>query len=129
VLVVEDGPTVTHGGMGYGAGFLAATDGGAAEIVDPRPFAQGEIAEAYEKYPHLRRVVPALGYGAGQIADLAATIDRSDCDVVVIGTPIDLTRVLRVRKPFVRATYGHEDAGEPTVAAIVREWIGAVTRR
>lgn len=129
VLVVEDGPTVTHGGMAYGAGYLAATEAGAAEIVDPRPFAQGEIADAYRQYPHLRRVLPALGYGERQIADLAVTIERADCDVVVVGTPIDLTHLLAVRKPCVRATYEHEDAGEPTIAEIVGEFVAAVPLR
>ena len=112
VLVVEDGPTVTHGGMGYGAGFVAATRAGAAEMVDPRPFAEGQIAAALEKYPHLERVLPALGYGDEEIADLQATIRRVPCDAVVIGTPIDLTRILAVEQPTVRVAYEFAERGE-----------------
>jgi predicted GTPase len=120
VLVVEDGPTATHGGMGYGAGFLAATRAGAV-IVDPRPFARGEIARAYARYPHLRAVVPALGYREDDVADLEATIDRTPCDAVVVGTPIDLARVVRMRKPHYRAVYGFEESGGESLAAILRE--------
>ncbi len=110
VLVVEDGPTLTHGEMKYGAGTVAARDAGAAEIVDPRPFIVGEIAETFRKYPDIGAVLPAMGYGEQQIADLAATIDRADCDVVVIGTPIDLARVVKIDKPTVRVTYDLDDA-------------------
>ncbi len=124
VLVVEDGPTTTHGGMGYGAGWLAAREGGAAEIVDPRPWAKGEIADAFAHFPHLREVLPALGYGERQLSDLAATIDRVDCDVVVVGTPIDLARVIEIDRPSVRVTYRYEDAGEPKLAAAIRERLG-----
>jgi predicted GTPase len=120
VLVVEDGPTATHGGMGWGAGFLAATRAG-AEVVDPRPFAAGEIARAYARHPHLRSVVPALGYSGQDVADLEATIDRTPCDAVVVGTPIDLARVVRIRKPCFRATYDFEEAGGTSLAAILRE--------
>jgi len=120
VLVIEDGPTATHGGMGYGAGFLAALRVG-AEIIDPRPFARGEIAAAYDKYPHLRDVVPALGYGEQQRADLAATIAAADCEVVVIGTPIDLSRIIEIEKPVVRARYSFEDASSPGIGAIVEQ--------
>ena len=121
VLVVEDGPTTTHGGMGYGAGLLAARAAGAAEIVDPRPYALGEIAQAFEHFPHLERVLPALGYGDRQIAELQATIERVDCDAVVIGTPIDLRRIIDIRQPTVRASYSWEDAGEPGLAELVIE--------
>jgi predicted GTPase len=121
VLVVEDGPTTTHGGMGYGAGWLAAKRAGAT-IVDPRPWAEGEIAETFAKFPHLHDVLPALGYGSGQLADLAATIDRVACDAVVVGTPIDIGRVIQVTKPMVRARYAYADAGEPTLGALVRSW-------
>jgi predicted GTPase len=120
-LAIEDGPTTTHGGMGYGAGLLAAKAGGAAEIVDPRPYATGEIAEAFEHYPHLHDVLPALGYGDQQLADLAATIERVPCDVVVIGTPIDLRRVVEIGKPAVNVTYGYADAGDVKLADIVLE--------
>jgi len=121
VLVVEDGPTVTHGGMAYGAGFLAAKRAGAAEIVDPRPFVTGEIAEAFGKYTHLDRVLPALGYGQQQLDDLAATIRRVDCDAVVIGTPIDLARILDIDKPAVRVTYRFEEASAPGLADLLRQ--------
>ncbi len=121
VLVVEDGPTVTHGGMGYGAGLVAARRAGAAQIVDPRPYAQGQIAAALAKYPHVKSVLPALGYGKEEIADLEATIRRVPCDTVVIGTPIDLGRVLRIDKPTVRVTYSYADASRPGVADLVRE--------
>jgi len=119
VLVIEDGPTTTHGGMGYGAGLLAARAAGAAEIVDPRPYATGEIADAFERYPHLSDVLPALGYGEAQLEDLARTIDAVDCDAVVVGTPIDLSRVVRIDKPTVRATYRYADAGAVALADVV----------
>ncbi len=119
VLVLEDGPTTTHGGMGYGAGWLAARAGGAEEIVDPRPWATGEIAEAFEAYPHLERVLPALGYGEEQLSDLAETISRVPCDVVVVGTPVDLSRVVDIERPVVRATYEYADAGETRLGDVV----------
>jgi predicted GTPase len=118
-LVIEDGPTATHGGMGYGAGLVAARRAGAAEIVDPRPFAKGRIAEAFRDYPHLRDVLPALGYGEADLLDLEATIDAADCDVVVVGTPIDLSRVIRITKPVVRATYRFEDASQPGLGELL----------
>lgn len=121
VLVLEDGPTTTHGGMAYGAGYLAARAAGAAEIVDPRPYATGEIAEAFERYPHVEAVLPALGYGEGQLADLEETINRVDCDAVVVGTPIDLSRVVDIHKPAVRASYGYADAGDGSLSEAVLE--------
>jgi len=105
VLVVEDGPTLTHGEMDIGAGFVAAKRAGAGEIVDPRPFAVGSIAAAYTKHPHLGRVVPALGYYDDQLEELRATIAAADVDAVVIGTPIDLRRVIAIDKPATRARY------------------------
>ena len=120
-LVVEDGPTVTHGGMGYGAGLLAAKRAGAAELVDPRPSAVGQIAEAFQNYPHLQDVLPALGYGAEQLADLEATIAAVPCDVVVVGTPIDLGRIVKIDKPAARVTYTYAETEEPGLAGIVRE--------
>jgi predicted GTPase len=120
-LVIEDGPTATHGGMGYGAGLVAARRAGAGTIVDPRPFAVGLIEEAFRAYPHLRDVLPALGYGDAELKDLEETIDRADCDVVVVGTPIDLTRVIRIRKPVVRVTYRFEEASEPGLAEILAD--------
>jgi len=104
-LVVEDGPTLTHGGMSYGAGWIAAREAGAAEIVDPSPFAVGSIAETYAKYPNAKGILPAMGYGDEQIRDLEATIRATPADVVVEGTPIDLSRVLKCDKPIVNVTY------------------------
>jgi predicted GTPase len=119
VLVVEDGPTTTHGGMGFGAGTIAARAAGAAEIVDPRPFAVGAIAGAYDKYPHLESIVPALGYAESDVAELEETIGRAECDAVVIGTPIDLSRIVRIDKPHVRALYDFEEASEPGLADLL----------
>ncbi|MDJ0521836.1 MAG: GTPase [Planctomycetota bacterium] len=121
VLVVEDGPTVTHGGMGYGAGLLAAKRAEAAEIVDPRPYAVRQIADAFEHYPHLHDVLPALGYGAEEVADLQETIAAVPCDAVVIGTPIDLGRIVDIPQPAVRVTYDYAETEEPGLAGVVRE--------
>ena len=104
-LVVEDGPTLTHGSMTYGAGVVAARAAGAAELVDPSPYAVDTLAATYRKYPHARGILPAMGYGEHQVKDLEATIEATPCDVVVCGTPIDLTRVLKVSRPLVRAHY------------------------
>lgn len=115
VLVVEDGPTLTHGEMSFGAGVVAAEKYGAAEMIDPRPFAKGSIAEVYKKYPHMGPILPAMGYSASQIKDLEATIEATDCDLVLFGTPAKLTRVVDVSKPTARVTYGYGDAGNPTL--------------
>ncbi|HIG99685.1 MAG TPA: hypothetical protein HA258_03790 [Thermoplasmata archaeon] len=106
VLVIEDGPTVTHGGMRYGAGLVAAKEFGAKTIVDPRPYAVGSIVDTFSKFPHLTNVLPAMGYGKKQIHELEQTINDTKCDVVVSGTPIDLTRILKTKKPVVRIKYG-----------------------
>jgi predicted GTPase len=119
VLVVEDGPTLTHGNMVYGAGLIAAERFGAAEIVDPRPYAQGSIAETLRTYPALHRVLPAMGYGAQQIAELEATINAVPCDSVLFGTPVDLRRLLTLRHPAVRVRYEVQDIGQPTLAAVL----------
>ncbi len=119
VIVVDDGPTITHGGMPYGAGFAAAVAAGAAEIVDPRDSAVPEIAEIYETYPHIDRVLPAVGYSDHQLVALAETIERSDAELVVSGTPIDLAALIDVDKPVVRARYEYTDAGLPTLASVV----------
>lgn len=123
VLVIEDGPTVTHGGMMYGAGKIAAERWGAKEIIDPRPFAVGSIIETFEKYTHLSNILPAMGYGKKQIKELEQTINNANCDIVVSGTPIDITRVLNSSKPIVRIKYtvGEETALE--LEKIVREFI------
>jgi len=124
VLVVEDGPTLTHGGMKYGAGWVAATRFGAAEIVDPRPFAVNSIAETYEKYPETGTILPAMGYGEKQMRDLEKTINASDVDLVVSGTPIDLTRIIKVSKPMQRVRYELQEIGQPTLETIIRQKFG-----
>ena len=121
VLVVEDGPTLTHGNMAYGAGVIIAKKLGAAEIVDPRPYAVGSIAATFKKYSHLGALLPAVGYGSEQIKELEKTIDATPCDVVVIGTPIDLRRILDISKPAVRAKYDLEELGAPTLEDVLKE--------
>lgn len=113
VLAVEDGPTVTHGGMRFGAAMIAAQRCGASEIVDPRPYAVGLIAQAFHDYPHLGAVLPAIGYGADQIHDLAETIRRTPCDLVVLGTPVDLRRLMALERPVVRVRYELEERTTP----------------
>ena len=124
-LVVEDGPTLTHGGMAYGAGWFAARQCGAAEIVDARPYAVGTIADTYAKYPNAGKIVPAMGYGAEQIRDLEATINATPADVVVEGTPIELRRILSVNKPIANVTYELEEI-EP---GVIEEMLRSVLRR
>jgi len=123
VLVVEDGPTITHGGMPHGAGYAAATEAGAAEIVDPRDAATPAIREVYRRYPHIGLVLPAVGYSDEQLAALAATIDASKAEVVVVATPIDLGRLVHVTKPLVRARYEFAEAGEPALGAVIDAFI------
>jgi predicted GTPase len=120
VLVIEDGPTTTHGGMAFGAGVIAARQFGAAGLVDPRPFAQGEIAETFERYPHLDCVLPAMGYGRKQLDDLEATIAATNCELVLIATPIDLGRLIRIDKPWLRVNYGLEEEGDGLAEAVAR---------
>ena len=121
VLAIEDGPTLTHGEMTYGAAVLAAKAHGAAELVDPRPFAVGSIARTFDEYPHMGRLLPAMGYGRVQMDELRETIARSDADLVLIGTPIDLRRVIELDKPALRVTYRLEEIGEPTLASVLAE--------
>ena len=121
VLAVEDGPTLTHGEMAYGAAVLAARANGAAELVDPRPFAVGSIAKTLAEWPHIRELLPAMGYGNGQIDELRETIERSDADLVLIGTPIDLRRVIDFDKPALRVSYRLEELGEPTLADLLAQ--------
>ncbi len=120
-LVVEDGPTLTHGGMTYGAGWFAAKNAGAAEIVDARPYAVGTIAATYKKYPNAGQILPAMGYSDQQIADLEATINATPCDVVVEGTPIDLTRVLKANKPIAEVTYELEELEPGVIEEMVKK--------
>jgi len=124
VLVVEDGPTLTHGEMAYGAGYVAARRFGAAEIVDPRPFAVKSIAATYIKYPKTGPILPAMGYGEAQTRDLEATINASDVDLVVIGTPIDLTRIIKINKPYQRVRYELQEIGQPTLADLLMKKFG-----
>ena len=118
VLVVEDGPTLTHGEMKFGAGVVAAKKWGAAEIVDPRPYAVGQIADTFAKYPDVGAVLPAMGYGDEQMRDLQATIQACPCDLVLVGTPIDLSRVIDIDKPHMRVTYDLEEEGGALIDAI-----------
>ncbi len=122
VLVVEDGPTLTHGGMPYGAGIIAATQYGASKIIDPRPYAVGSIKETFQKFSHLDKVLPAMGYGKKQTAELAKTIDKANCDLVVSGTPIDLSRLIKTNKRILRVSYDLEEIGSPDLKEVLREF-------
>ncbi len=121
VLVIEDGPTLTHGEMAYGAGWVAARRFGAAEIVDPRPFAVGSIKATYEKYPSTGPILPAMGYGGAMVKDLEKTIEKADVDLVISATPIDLTRVLKIKKPMQRVRYELQEIGQPTLVDILNQ--------
>jgi predicted GTPase len=124
VLVIEDGPTLTHGEMPYGAGVVAARQFGAKEIIDPRPWAVGSIKETFEKYPKVGALLPAMGYGPEQTCDLEKTINAVDCDLVIIGTPIDLNRVVNIQKPSVRVTYELQEIGSPNLATVLKPFTG-----
>ena len=126
VLVVEDGPTLTHGEMKFGAGTVAAMKFGAAEIVDPRPYTVGTITETFAKYPAIGRLLPAMGYGDQQVQDLETTIERVPCDVVVIGTPIDLNRLITIRQPTVRVGYELQEIGKPDLKQVIEMKFGVV---
>ena len=122
VLVVEDGPTLTHGEMKYGAGVIAANQCGALELVDPRPFAKGSIAKTFDHYPDIGTVLPAMGYGDDQVRDLEETINSADCDAVIIGTPIDLRRIINIKHPSTRVTYELDEIGDNTLDNILRKF-------
>jgi predicted GTPase len=124
VLVIEDGPTLTHGEMAYGAGWVAARRFGAAEIIDPRPFAVGSIKATYAKYPTTGNVLPAMGYGETQMKELEQTIQNADVDLVLIGTPIDLSRVIKIDKPSQRVRYELQEIGQPTLTDLLKEKFG-----
>lgn len=124
VLVIEDGPTLTHGEMAYGAGWVAARRFGAAEIVDPRPFAVGTIDATYKKYPTTGAILPAMGYGDEMTRDLEQTINSSDVDMVISATPIDLTRIIKVNKPMQRVRYELQEIGKPSLEEILKEKFG-----
>ena len=123
VLVVEDGPTITHGGMPYGAGYVAATEAQAAEIIDPRSYAVEEIAEVYANYPHIGAVLPAVGYHSSQLQALRETINATDVDVVVAATPCDIGALIEIDKPVIRAHYEFAEVGEPGLASLVEEFL------
>jgi predicted GTPase len=127
VLVVEDGPTITHGGMAYGAGYVAAVDGGAASFVDARSSATGEIAAVFSQYPHIGTVLPAMGYSDAQLQALRETILRSDAEIVVAGTPIDLGKLLELDRPVIRARYEFEEVDRPGLGDAVDTFLA--TRR
>jgi predicted GTPase len=120
VLVVEDGPTLTHGEMAYGAGHVAAREHGAAQIVDPRPYAVGSIRETFARYTHVSEVLPAMGYGDEQVRELQETINAADCDLVLIGTPIDLGRLLKINKPAIRVTYDLQEREPGRIEAAIQ---------
>jgi predicted GTPase len=126
VLVVEDGPTITYGEMPFGAGAVAARNAGASEIIDPRPWAVGSIAEVFERFPHIGHVLPAMGYGEEQLRELEATINATPCDVVVTGTPIDLGRLIDTRHPIRHATYELRELGRPTLEDVLEPVIAKV---
>jgi predicted GTPase len=123
VLVVEDGPTLTHGEMAYGAGVVAAEKFGAAELIDPRPFTVGTIKETFEKYPEIGTLLPAMGYGDQQMKDLEATINKSDADLVIIGTPIDLRKLIKIEKPALRVYYELQEIGKPDLSDALKKFL------
>lgn len=123
VLVVEDGPTLTHGEMKIGAGIVAARKYGAAQLVDPRPFVVGKLAETFRIYPNIGTLLPAMGYGEQQVKDLEATINKTDCDAVIIGTPIDLNRIVKINKPTTRVYYDLEEIGHPKMDEVIADFI------
>ncbi len=123
VLVVEDGPTLTHGEMKYGAGVVAAQKFGAKEIIDPRPYAVGTISQTYQKYPEIGKLLPAMGYGKKQIQELQETINAADCDLVIIGTPIDLTRIIKINKKSIRVKYELQEIGRPDLEEVLSQKI------
>ena len=128
VLVVEDGPTLTHGGMSYGAGAVAARLAGVAELVDPRPHAVGSIAETFRRFPHLGQVLPAMGYSDAQLAELEQTINDAECDVVITGTPMDLGRLIQSRHPIRHVSYELQEIGEPTLASVLAPFVESARR-
>lgn len=123
VLVIEDGPTTTHGEMGYGAGMMAASKYGAAEIIDPRPYTVGLITEMFEKYPEIGPLLPAMGYSGKQVTDLQKTIEKTKCDTAIIATPIDLRRVIKIKRPSVRVSYDLQEIGKPDLADVIQKWL------
>jgi predicted GTPase len=123
VLVVEDGPTLTHGEMKLGAGVVAARKFGAAELVDPRPFTVGKLSETFRLYPNIGTLLPAMGYGDQQLKDLETTINNTDCDSVIIATPIDLNRIIKIKKPNTRVYYDLQEIGDPNLSQVIDEFV------
>jgi predicted GTPase len=128
VLVVEDGPTLTHGEMPFGAGVIAAQRWEAGELVDPRPYLKGSLQQTFAAYPHLEKVLPAMGYSAQQIGDLKETINAADCDAVIVATPIHLSKLIAIDKPVVRVRYEYEDHGRPTLEQVLAERLEALAK-
>ena len=128
VLVVEDGPTVTHGEMQYGAGTVAANKYGAAELVDPRPYLKGTLIDTFRKYPEIGTLLPAMGYGGKQVKDLEATIAATPCDSVIIGTPIDLRRVIKIKQPSTRVEYNLQEIGSPTLNGVLVDFVNKMPK-
>ncbi len=125
MLVIEDGPTLTHGEMAYGAGVVAAQRFGAARIIDPRPYAVGTIAATFAKYPKTGPVLPAMGYGEQQVIDLAETINNTPCDLVLVATPIDLRRVVEINRPTQRVRYELQEIGQPSLTDVLKKRFGS----
>jgi len=121
VLVIEDGPTLTHGEMAYGAGVIAARRFGAAALVDPRPYLTGSLQQTFQKYPGIGTVLPAMGYGKRQMKDLQDTINQTRCDLVLTATPVDLTRLIHINKPSIRIRYSYKDNSAPTLEEMIRD--------
>jgi predicted GTPase len=128
VLVIEDGPTLTHGEMKIGAGIVAARRFGAAEIIDPRPYAVGKLAETYRVYPGIGNLLPAMGYGGQQIQDLSATIEKTGCDSVIIATPVDLQRVIKINKPCTRVEYSLQEIGRPNIDDVLDVFVKNINK-
>jgi predicted GTPase len=129
VLVIEDGPTLTHGEMKIGAGTVAAQKFGASMLVDPRPYAIGKLAETFRAYPNIGTLLPAMGYGPQQLADLEATINRTECDAVVIATPIDLNRLIKISKPNTRVYYDLQEIGKPDLKELLNDFIKNIRKK
>jgi predicted GTPase len=128
VLAIEDGPTLTHGEMKIGAGVVAALRFGAADIIDPRPYAVGQLADTFRIYPDIGKLLPAMGYGEEQMKDLSATIERTDCDSVIIATPIDLKRVIKIDKPSTRVEYNLHEIGRPNMEDVLTDFVSKIKK-
>jgi predicted GTPase len=128
-MVIEDGPTITHGGMAYGAGYVAALAAGAADIIDSRSFVAPELQDVFRAFPHIGNVLPAIGYGPAQLRALAATINAGPAEIVVSATPVDLARLIRIDKPLVRARYAYAERGTPGLSVFIDGFLSRHPRR